>query len=133
VVVAATGVGAGLASFLAAALGERRGGRTPVTVIPYIFTASSKSALGWDFLALIDGGRFKEYADDSATGTAEGRLTALYWEQLRATTYETVPSPGKLLRWSVPAARGHDDLVISAALTAALDEVDWRPRWAVGR
>jgi hypothetical protein len=133
VVVDATGVGAGLASFLAAALGERRSGRTPVTVIPYLFTAASKSALGWDFLALIDGGRFKEYADDSASGTPAGRLTALYWDQLRETTYETVPGPGKLLRWSVPAARGHDDLVISAALTAALDDVDWRPRRAVGR
>ena len=129
----ATGVGAGLASFLAAALGERRGGRIPVTVIPYLFTATSKSALGWDFLGLIDSGRFKEYADDSATGTPEGRLTALYWEQLRATTYETVPGPGKLLRWSVPAARGHDDLVISAALTAVLDGVDWRSRVAIGR
>jgi hypothetical protein len=133
VVVDATGVGAGLASFLAAALGERRGGRTPVTVIPYLFTAKSKSALGWDFLGLIDSGRFKEYADDSATGTPEGRLTALYRDQLRATTYETVPGPGKLLRWSVPAARGHDDLVISAALTAVLDEVDWRSRMAIGR
>jgi hypothetical protein len=133
VVVDATGVGAGLASFLAAALGDRRGGRIPVMVMPYLFTAQSKSALGWDFLALIDGGRFKEYADDSATGTPEGQLTALYWEQLRATTYETVPGPGKLLRWSVPAARGHDDLVVSAALTAVLDDVDWRPRTAVGR
>jgi hypothetical protein len=133
VVVDATGVGAGLASFLGAALGERRGGRTPVTVIPYLFTASSKSTLGWDFLGLIDSGRFKEYADDSATGTPEGRLTALYWEQLRATTYETLPGPGKLLRWSVPAPRGHDDLVVSAALTAALDEIDWRSRVAIGR
>jgi len=133
VVVDATGVGAGLTSFLAAALSERRGGRSPVTVIPYLFTAKSKSELGWDFLGLIDGGRFKEYADDSATGTPEGRLTALYWEQLRATTYETVPGPGKLLRWSVPASRGHDDLVVSAALTAVLDGVDWRSRVAVGR
>lgn len=133
VVVDATGVGAGLASFLASALEERRGGRAPVTVIPFVFTASSKSQLGWDFLALIDTGRFKEYADDSASGSLEGRLTALYWDQLRSTTYETMPGPGKLLRWSVPTSRGHDDLVISAALSAALDGIDWRPRVAVGR
>jgi hypothetical protein len=132
VVVDATGIGAGLASFLAAELGERRSGQRAVTVIPFIFTAASKSALGWDFLALIDSGRFKEYADDSAAGTPEGRLTALYWEQLRATTYETVAGPGKLLRWGVPDGRGHDDLVMSAALAAALDSVDWRPRRAVG-
>ncbi len=132
VVVDATGIGAGLASFLSAELGERRAGQPPVRVIPFVFTAASKSALGWDFLALIDSGRFKEYADDSATGTTEGRLTALYWEQLRATTYETRPGPGKLLRWGVPDGRGHDDLVMSAALAAVLDSVDWRPRRAVG-
>jgi hypothetical protein len=32
----------------------------------------------------------------------------------------------------VPASRGHDDLVISAALTATLDDHDWRPRRAIG-
>jgi hypothetical protein len=132
VVVDATGIGAGLASFLAATLGERRGGRSPILVVPFVFTAASKSALGWDFLALIDSGRFKEYVEDSAAGSAEGRITARYWAELAATTYATVPGPGKLLRWSVPAGRGHDDLVMSAALTAALDGLDLRPRVAVG-
>ncbi|MFL5759820.1 MAG: hypothetical protein ACJ789_08775 [Thermomicrobiales bacterium] len=51
---------------------------------------------------------------------------------MQATTYTTVPGPGKLLRWSVPTGHGHDDLVMSAALTAALDELDLRPRVAVG-
>ena len=125
VVVDATGVGAGLASFLAAELGDRRNGR-PITVVPFVFTAGSKSALGWDFLGLIDAGRFKEYADD---GDA---LTRAYRAQLEAVTYETLAGPGKLLRWSVPSGRGHDDLVISAALTAALDGLDWRSRRAVG-
>ena len=132
VVVDATGVGAGLASFLSASLSGRTGGSPPVQVIPFVFTQSSKSALGWDFLGLIDSGRFTEYRDDSGSGTPEGRLTASYWEQLRATTYETLPGPGKLLRWQVPAARGHDDLVMSAALAAVLDGIDWRPRVAKG-
>jgi hypothetical protein len=132
VVVDATGVGAGLASFLTASLGERGGGQPGIQVIPFVFTQASKSALGWDFLALIDSGRLKEYRDDSASGTPEGRLTASYWEQLRATTYETLPGPGKLLRWQVPPSRGHDDLVMSAALTAVLDGLDWRPRVAKG-
>ena len=123
VVVDATGIGAGLASFLADAL---RRGRPPIPVVPFVFTAASKSALGWEFLGLIDGGRFKEYADDGE------RLTRLFRAQLAATTYETPPGPGKLLRWSVPAGRGHDDLVMSAALAAALDEFDWRPRTARG-
>src|SRR5215217_6087714 len=101
VVVDATGVGAGLASFLAASL-SGRGNGPPIQVLPFVFTQASKSALGWDFLGLIDSGRFKEYRDDSASGTPEGRLTASYWEQLRATTYETLPGPGKVLRWQMP-------------------------------
>ncbi len=125
VVVDATGVGAGLASFLAATLGERRGGRT-IPVIPFIFTAASKSALGWDWIGLIDSGRYREYADDGE------RLTRLFRAQLAAVTYATPPGPGKALRWGVPAGRGHDDLVMSAALTAALDGWDWRERIARG-
>jgi hypothetical protein len=132
VVVDATGIGAGLASFLAAELGTRRRGRAPIPVMPFVFTGASKSALGWDFLGLIDAGRFKEYADD---GDA---VTRLYWEQLRATTYEAPPGArlggNPPLRWGVPAGRGpgHDDLVLSAALVVALEGMDWRTRVAVG-
>jgi hypothetical protein len=73
-----------------------------------------------------------DYRDDSGNGTAAGRLTARWWSELQETTYETAPGPGKLLRWSVPTARGHDDLVMSAALVAVLDTLDWRSRVAVG-
>lgn len=128
VVVDATGIGAGLASFLGASLSRR----PAIQVIPFVFTQVSKSALGWDFIALIDAGRFADYRDDSGSGTPEARLTARWWSELQETTYETAPGPGKLLRWSVPANRGHDDLVMSAALTAVLDQIDWRPRRAVG-
>jgi hypothetical protein len=125
VVVDATGVGAGLASFLAATLGDRRDGRA-IPVIPFIFTAASKSALGWDWIGLIDSGRYREYADDGE------QLTRLFRSQLAAVTYATPPGPGKALRWGVPAGRGHDDLVMSAALTAVLDGWDWRERVARG-
>lgn len=127
IVVDATGVGAGLASFLAGTLG--RGG---VQVVPFVFTGASKSALGWDFLGLIDSGRFKEYRDDSAEATPAGETTRIYRQQLAATTYEVLRGPGNQLRWSVPASAGHDDLVISAALTAVLDGLELRPRIAVG-
>jgi hypothetical protein len=122
-VVDATGVGAGLASFLADQLtkGPRR-----VIVEPFVFTGKSKSDLGWNFVGLIDGGRIKEYADDGAD------ITRIYRHQLAACTYEVLPGPGKLLRWSVPASRGHDDLLISTALTARLDAIDWRDRTARG-
>lgn len=125
VVVDATGVGAGLASFLAATLGERRGGRA-IPVVPFVFTAASKSALGWDWIGLIDAGRYREYADDGE------HLTRLFRAQLAATTYTTPPGPGKTLRWGVPPGRGHDDLVMSAALVAVLDGWDWRDRVARG-
>ncbi|MBL8129836.1 MAG: hypothetical protein JNM64_19525, partial [Chloroflexia bacterium] len=49
-----------------------------------------------------------------------------------ACTYEVLPGPGRLLRWSVPASRGHDDLLVSAALAARLDRLDWRERVATG-
>jgi hypothetical protein len=122
-VVDATGVGAGLASFLADRLGR---GPRRVNVSPFLFNRKTKSDLGWAFIGLIDGGRIKEYADDGAD------ITRIYRHQLAACTFEVLPGPGKLLRWSVPASRGHDDLLVSTALTARLDEIDWRDRTARG-
>jgi hypothetical protein len=51
---------------------------------------------------------------------------------MAACAYEVLPGPGRLLRWGVPASRGHDDLLISVALAARLDLIDWRPRVARG-
>ena len=109
----ATGVRAGLSSFLKATLGARRGTHPAVQVVPFLFTAASKSRLGWDFLGLIDSGRFKEYASvlaqpDPCTVAAApamrappvpqraelDRITAEYLAQLRATTYEVLNGPG---------------------------------------
>ena len=53
-VVDATGVGAGLASFLEKAF--------PGRLLPFVFTSSSKSKLGWDFLSVVETGRFKDYS-----------------------------------------------------------------------
>lgn len=121
IVVDATGIGAGLASFLEASL--RRSG---IRVVPFVFSAASKSRLGWDFVGLIETGRFREYADD---GDA---LTREFYAQLAATEYEVRRGPGNSMQWGVPAHAGHDDLVLSAALVAALDDLDPRPRIAVG-
>ncbi len=125
VVVDGTGVGAGLASFLTASLTQ---GRPRIAVESFVFSAASKSRLGWDFLALVDGGRFREYRVDGEPDD----VTAEYLRQLRATEYEVRGGPGNLLRWSVPARAGHDDLVISAALCSVLDQIDYRPRIARG-
>lgn len=143
IVADATGVGAGLSSFLRNTLETNRGAFPAIRVEPFIFTAASKSRLGWDFLGLIDSGRFKEYefpepstaaypAGPACFAHSEHDVTADYYTQLRATTYEVLNGPGNVLRWSVPTRDGHDDLVISAALTAVLDGLNLRPRIARG-
>lgn len=118
-VVDATGVGAGLASFLDTAL--------PGKVLPFVFNGSSKSRLGWDFLGIVDGGRWQEHV---ASASPE---QALFFEQLGYCQYEIQPGPEHRMKWGVPDgtrdyANGeavHDDLILSAALSAILDEQEW--------
>jgi hypothetical protein len=125
-VVDATGVGAGLASFLAKVLGDHRED-PPGPVIPVTFSSKVKSDLGWNFLAIVETGRYRDYAYDSAPDTRQ------FWYEVDACQREVRSGPNRLLRWGVwepPAydgriARGHDDLLMSAALTAILDAQDW--------
>jgi hypothetical protein len=115
-VIDATGVGAGLASFLEKA--------SPGKVIPYVFTAKSKSDLGWKFLSVVETGRFKDH-------TPNGPEREEFWVQLRHVSYQA--GENQSLRWGVPegsreAGTGglvHDDWVISAALCAVLDAQSW--------
>jgi len=107
IVVDATGVGAGLASFLGRALGRR--------VEPFVFTASSKSELGWGFLGICSSGRFLDYRDD---GGVEWRQ---FWREVEAADYEIVEGPNKRMRWGVADPAVHDDLLMPAALVAVLD------------
>jgi hypothetical protein len=131
VVIDATGVGAGLASMMGAVLGQRVHGAPPIRVIPFHFTAASKSALGWDLLGLIESGRLKEYQEIEPPFSTPGITTTTFHEQLAAITYDTVPGPGRLLKWGAPPGR-HDDLVLSLALVSVLDGIDWRERTARG-
>jgi len=111
IAVDSTGVGAGMASFLSAALGDK--------VISFDFNTRTKSDLLWDFLGIIDSGRFKDYfpAEES------------FWQQISFCEFEILDGPQKRVRWGVPdgtrdAATGdlvHDDLLISAAMCAVLD------------
>jgi hypothetical protein len=132
VVIDATGVGAGLASLLGAELAKRGAGRPAIPVVPFHFSAASKSGLGWDLLGLIESGRLKEYVETGAPGSPEAAVTQAFAEQLRAITYETAPGPGRQLRWGAPPGK-HDDLVLSLALVCALEGMDWRERRARGR
>ncbi|HPK73165.1 MAG TPA: hypothetical protein PLN93_14575, partial [Vicinamibacterales bacterium] len=94
IVVDATGLGAGLASFLTQRFGAR--------VLPYTFTVATKSQLGWAFLGICDTGRFKDHALDGSPAQAE------FWQQVRAAQYELLPGPGRRLRWGARPGRGHD-------------------------
>jgi hypothetical protein len=148
-VVDATGVGAGMSSFLTASLGER--------VIPFEFNLTTKSNLLWDFLGIIDSGRFKNYqcssANDPCSSVDAGRSPlqgqgaeipqpmrpqaaigeGSFWEQVEFCQFEILPGPQKRVKWGVPdgtrnPATGelvHDDQLISAALVAILDSQDW--------
>lgn len=122
VVVDSTGVGAGLAGFIGQALKPPR-----YEVIPFLFSLRSKSDLGWGFLGVVDSGRFKDYLDDYE------EETNLFWHAVRQCDYTVDPGPGHTMRWRVPEKMGHDDALMSAALCAVLDELDWRPRTVTGR
>lgn len=137
VVVDATGVGAGLASFLQRRLGTarphnagsaqaqragvaRRAIRAPGLVLPVEFNLASKSDLGWDFLGLIETGRFKDYVEDGASDTRQ------FWREVEACEFEVLPGPGQRMRWGVRDPALHDDYLISAALVSRLDALAWR-------
>lgn len=108
----ATGIGAGLASFLAQRWGAR--------VVPFTFTTATKSQLGWSFLGICDTGRFRDHALDGSPPQSE------FWQQVAAAQYELLPGPGRRLRWGARPGRGHhDDLLISAALCAVFDAEPW--------
>ena len=136
IVVDASGVGAGVGSFLRDKLGER--------VITLQFTRQLKSRLGWGFLAVVDTGRFQDFSARSAPdqwsanpllgqmAAEQDRLQALFYRQLAGLQAEVSTGPERLLKWSVPeGARDpeggllHDDLVLSTAMIAILDEQSW--------
>lgn len=112
VVIDATGIGAGLASFMEARFARRR-----VTVVRHVWTLASKSDAGFALVSMMDTGRIKDYRiadDDHASRTL--------YEQLHQVRYSVLEGT-KRIRWSVPAHLGHDDEVMALALLPALDEV----------
>jgi hypothetical protein len=117
-VVEATGIRAGLASFLDKSL--------PGRVIPFVFTQKSKSDLGWKFLATIETGRYKEYAPGDDT-------QAIFWEQVEFCKSNVLSGTGRTVRWGVPDGTRnpttgdlvHDDLLISVAMCSLLDAQEW--------
>jgi hypothetical protein len=94
------------AAFLADRFGER--------VEKFLFTAPSKSRLGYAMLAMTNTGRLSLYREE---GSAEWREC---WAEIRACRYRL--RSGEQLAWSVPESEGHDDFVVSLALCARAAE-----------
>jgi hypothetical protein len=123
-VVDATGVGGGLAAFLQAALPTS-------AVVPYLYTAVSKSKLGYDLLAAINADRLKLFADSPNPELLDqsDRRRELV-EQAGWATRELLAN--QMMRWSVPESRGHDDLLNALALVVQAGPLAAR-RVAAGR
>ena len=115
VVVDATGLGAGVASALVKAMGG--------AVEPFVFTAASKSALGFELLAAVNTGRLRAYAGDGSAESVEFRRE-LELAQARYRANQTMD-------FFVEASRGHDDYLMSLALMTRAASVP--PRTARGR
>lgn len=128
VAVDGSGVGAGVASFLAAALGRN-------VVEQFVFSSASKSELGYALLAAVNGGRVKMYRQmagcqmsdirlagepnvipgNSATDDlASGNPISEFWRQMEQARYQV--AAGQTLRFFVPEKEGHDDFLMSLAL-----------------
>ena len=110
-----TGTGMGLSAFVRQLVQEDR-------FINFVFSLSSKSKMGWAWLAMVQTGRWKEYRQRDA-------LQERYFEQIRYCKYEVVPGPGNLVKFAVPDgtrnSQGeyvHDDLIMSAAMSAVIEE-----------
>ncbi len=131
----------GVSSFLREKLGD--------CVTALTFNRQIKSKLAWGgFLSVIDtGGRFQDFKPKLRAEREDGvlnplamvmqdeqdSLQALFYKQLSAVNYEVSVGPERAIRWGgvtdgTRDAEGtliHDDLVLSAAMVAVLDEQEW--------
>jgi len=111
-----TGLGAPLAARLAEALGEHR-------VERFVFSAASKSELGYGLLAAVNTGGVALYRDD---GSPEATALRLELRDCRASL-----GGRALLEWGNPAA--HDDHAVSLALCLRAASLAGPARVASGR
>ncbi len=114
IVIDATGVGEGLWALLDKAF--------PTRVIPVKFSASTKSDIGYRFLAVIETGRFRDcYATRAEAGGLSGMVDPQEVDrQYAACRAEVLTGPRKTMRWGVPDGSRdenggllHDDFVLA--------------------
>jgi hypothetical protein len=115
VVVDSTGVGQPVSSFLRRALGSR--------VLPFTFTAQSKSELGFNLLAATNSGRLKIYAGDGSPECQE------FWLEMERA--QSQYRQNKTMNFYVDSTRGHDDFLMSLALLVEAAN-QYSPRGARG-
>jgi hypothetical protein len=101
VCVDATGLGETASRLLAATLGESR-------VEGVKFTADSKSRIGFELIAAVNGGRLKAYRGD---GSAEHRE---FWRQVELA--RAAYRANRTMNFFVEPSDGHDDYLVSVAL-----------------
>ena len=115
VVVDATGVGQPVSSFLRESLGA--------VVLPFTFTVPSKSELGFNLLAAVNSGRLKMYAADDSMDYRQ------FWLEMEKAKSHYRPS--QTMNFYVDPAQGHDDFLMSLALTVEAAR-SYSPRGARG-
>jgi hypothetical protein len=101
IVVDATGVGAGLASWLQQEFSAE-------VVEQFVFGPASKSKLGYLLLGMINTGRCTVFAGDGSEDHID------FWRQAALAQYEM--RANNLMRWYVAESEGHDDRLMSLAL-----------------
>jgi len=116
VVVDATGIGQPVASFLKNALGSR--------IIPFVFTAPSKTEIGFNLLAAINSGAIKIYAADGSEEYKE------FWFQMEKA--KSFYRPSRTMNFYVDPNDGHDDYLMSLALLVEAGR-QYEPRKARGK
>jgi len=114
----ATGLGGPIADLLTARLG-----RSVVEAVT--FTAERKSRLGFGLLAAVHSGRLRLYRMDGSMQWAECRRQL----ELARVVYRD----SRLMQFHVDPSEGHDDYVMSLALTVWAGRLDRGERAARGR
>ena len=116
VVVDSTGVGQPVYSFLRQALGSK--------IVPFTFTASSKSELGYNLLAAVNSGGVKMYAGDGSEEYSR------FWTEIEKARSRY--RANQTMNFYVDPSQGHDDFLMSLALVVKAVE-GYTPREAKGR
>ncbi len=112
IVIDATGVGEGQWAMLDKAF--------PTRVIPVKFSGQSKSEIGWQFIGVIETGRFRDCATNDDV--------RIQYENCQS---EILEGPAHTMRWGVKDGTRvngklvHDDYILSDSLVVKLDELEW--------